>query len=139
MAHTVIGFFDDASDAQRAVEHLQSRGIGRDRIVVSRGSSGTDAPDKDNLHTDNCDQGTVGFTDDARTIVGEEHNTNKITDFFHALLQGDKDDGADRYSRAAQRAGAVVTVHAQSAQEADTAADAMDDAGSIDIDEREAP
>lgn len=136
MAQTVIGFFDNASDAQRAAEQLQSRGISRDRIDVSRGSSGTTGPDTDNLNITDRDHNTVRVTDDNRTEDREGRNTNRITDFFNSLFQGGKNDDADRYSRVAERSGAIVTVHAHSSEEADWAADILDDCGAVDVDER---
>ena len=42
MSQTVVGFFDDQSDVEKAIEELQSEGISRDRIDVSRDNrSGT--------------------------------------------------------------------------------------------------
>jgi hypothetical protein len=41
MAQTVVGFFDDAQDARRAVEQLVSNGFDRSRIDVSSGNSST--------------------------------------------------------------------------------------------------
>jgi stress response protein YsnF len=139
MAQTVIGFFDDASDAQRAVEQLQSRGISRDRIDVSRGSAGTGtAGAPGTVGHDTHDPNTVRTTSDGRTVDTEGRNTNRITDFFNSLFGGSDKNDADRYSRVAERAGAIVTVHAQSEEEAERAADILDDAGAVDVDERSA-
>ncbi|HZI01613.1 MAG TPA: YsnF/AvaK domain-containing protein [Flavisolibacter sp.] len=111
---TVIGFFDDQQEAQRAVEQLQSSGISRDRIDLSRGSSGTSEVSSD--RSDNDRGGGIGG-------------------FFRNLF-GDDDDQADRYSKVASSSKAIVTVHAQSNDEAETAADILDDCGAVDVDEK---
>lgn len=60
-----------------------------------------------------------------------EHG-NKFDNFFGSLL--DKDE-VNTYTNVASK-GCTVTVHAQSAQEAQLAADVLDQAGAIDVDER---
>lgn len=130
MSQTVIGFFDDASEAQRAVERLESRGIGRDRVDVSRGSSGSGTTSTTSVSNDRT-------TNEGRTVDREGRNTNAITDFFNSLFGGkDDDDRADRYSRVAQRSNSIVTVHARTKDEAEAAAEILDDCGAIDVDER---
>jgi stress response protein YsnF len=131
MAQTVIGFFDDASQAQTAVERLQSKGISSDRIDVSSGS-GSGSTSYDATATSG---GNV--TSEGRTVDEKGRNTNKVTDFFNSLFGSNKDD-ADRYSRVAERSNAIVTVHASSSDEAETAADVLDDCGAVDVDERSA-
>jgi uncharacterized protein (TIGR02271 family) len=111
---TVIGFFDDQQEAQRAVEQLQSSGISRDRIDLSRGSSGTSEVSSDRSDKD---------------------RGSGIGGFFRNLF-GDDDDQADRYSKVASSSKAIVTVHAQSNDEAETAADILDDCGAVDVDEK---
>lgn len=133
MAQTVIGFFDEASEAQKAVEKLQSRGISRDRIDVSRGSGSSTA----GAGYSNTSGSSDRVTDDDRTVDREGRNTNAITDFFNSLFGG-KDDDAERYSRVASSSNTIVTVHAQTEDEAEAAADIMDDCGAIDVDERSA-
>jgi stress response protein YsnF len=142
MAQTVIGFFDDHSDAQRAIEQLQSRGISRDHIDLSRGGTGTNVSTSTTSTTgvnpvsgSERDENSVRRTEDDRTVDREGRNTNKITDFFNNLFGSNKDD-ADRYSRVAERSNAIVTVHAQSREEAERAADILDDCGAVDVDER---
>jgi len=116
MAQTVIGFFDDAAEAQRAVQQLVSNGFDRDRIDVSSGNT----------------SGTVSTSGD----TGEHHNQeNGITRFFKNLF-GDNDDEAERYSRVGMRSNSIVTVHAQSSDEAERAADLLDDYGAINVNER---
>jgi len=114
MAQTVVGFFDDAADAQRAVEQLVSNGFDRSQIDVSSGTgSGT-----------------------ASTSGHHDHDhENGITRFFKNLF-GDNDEDADRYSRVGMRSNSIVTVHAQSSDEAERAADLLDDYGAINVNER---
>jgi stress response protein YsnF len=68
------------------------------------------------------------------TDRGGEHE-NGITRFFKNLF-GDNDDEADRYSRVGMSSNSIVTVHAQSADEAERAADLLDDYGAINVNER---
>lgn len=132
MSQTVIGFFDDASDVQRAVERLERKGISRDRIDISRGSSSSTSTSSD-TRTVSDDRTTT----DGRTVDKEGRNTNAITDFFNSLFGG-KEDDADRYSRVAERSNSIVTVHAQSREEAEAVAEILDDCGAVDVDERAA-
>ncbi|MBD0284709.1 MAG: YsnF/AvaK domain-containing protein [Flavisolibacter sp.] len=121
MAQTVVGFFDNASEAQQAVERLQSSGISQDRIDVSSGNAGTDNVSYDTDRDDDRDR---------------SHESG-ITRFFRNLF-GDDDNEAERYSRVASRSNSIVTVHAQSREEAERAADILDDCGAVDVDERSA-
>lgn len=110
MAKTVVGFFDDATDAQRAVERLQSSGISREYVDVARGETST------------------------TNVSNDRNEESGITRFFKSLF-GDDSDDADRYSKVGQNS-TVVTVHAQSDDEAERAADLLDECGAIDVDER---
>src|SRR5215207_6696025 len=113
MAQTVVGFFDNAEEGRRAVSQLQELGLSRYTIDI-RENSGTDTISSDRDRND-----------------GE----NGITRFFKSLF-GDDDDQADRYSRVANNSKCIVTVHARSEDEAERAADILDDCGAIDVDER---
>jgi hypothetical protein len=159
MSQTVIGFFDDQSEARRALEQLQSRGISRERIDISRGSNAgstsmgtsgstgsrsSETTDVNPVSGSAKDENSVRRTADDHTVDRDGRNTNAITDFFNNLFGGrdkdkdddDDDDDAARYSHVAQRSRAIVTVHAQSRQEAEAAAEIMDDCGAVDVDER---
>jgi uncharacterized protein (TIGR02271 family) len=113
MAQTVIGMFDNASEAQHAVQQLVSKGISRENIDISAGTS----------------------SHSSGTNSGEKESG--IAHFFKSLFSDD-DDSSNKYSTVAQRSGSIVTVHAQSADQAETAADVLDDAGAVDVDERAA-
>src|SRR5688500_5548151 len=111
MAQTVIGLFEDYSDAQQATQKLQQAGIGSDQVDVSR-SSVRHASDTDN--------------------DGE----NAITRFFKSLF-GDNDD-SDRYSKVGNSGTSIVTVHTKSEEQANRAAEILDDCVANDVDERAA-
>lgn len=153
MSQTVIGFFDDHSDAKRAVDRLQSSGISPNRVDVSGGSGAANAG-YGNLSTSNTssdrnaadapnpvsgstrDENSVRRTADDRTVDPEGRNTNKFTDFFNNLFGGSDNTERDRYSHVASRSGAVVTVHANSREEAEHAANILDECGAVDVDEK---
>ncbi len=121
MAQTVIGMFDNSTEAQQAVEKLVSSGISRDRIDVSDQSSSTSS--------------SYSSSDSSSTDRDDDHDDNAITRFFKNLF-GDDDDDANKYSKVASRAKCIVTVHAQSEDEAEDAADILDDNGAVDVNER---
>ena len=114
MAQTVVGIFDKASEAQDAVEALVNGGFSRDQIDVSTRSN--------------------DYTNDA-TTSSDDDNEGGISGFFKSLFGDDDDDRTNRYSTVGQR-GSIVTVHAQSEDEAEQAADILDDNGAVDVDER---
>jgi len=116
MSHTVIGVFDNHSEAQAAVAQLMSSGFTRDHIDISN-QNATPAT------------GTYGGT----TNYSDNSVTDKVGNFFSNIF--DSKDDADRYSQVA-RQGTMVTVHAQSAEEATRAAEVLDQFGAVDLDER---
>lgn len=116
MSQTVVGFFDNRNEAERAVQQLTSAGISRDRIDISSGRSG-------------------GNTAGASYSDNDRDSESGITRFFKNLF-GDDDNEASRYSQVAGSSDCIVTVHAQSDNEAERAADLLDEYGAIDVDER---
>jgi uncharacterized protein (TIGR02271 family) len=135
MSQTVIGFFDNFSEAENAIEKLVNKGISRDRIDVSGGTStGT------TTGTDYNDTGIRSVDTDSSLHATHKHHDdddNAITRFFKNLF-GDDDHDAEKYSRVASRSQRIVTVHAMSKEEAEDAADILDDCGAVDVDERAA-
>lgn len=115
---TVIGVFDNASDAQDAVDKLISNGFSRDSIDLST-QAASDFTDTDTTRADRDDAHDSG-----------------IGGFFSSLFGSDSDD-SKKYSHAASRS-SIVTVHAQSSDEAEQAADLLDEYGAVDVDERAA-
>ncbi|HLP72966.1 MAG TPA: YsnF/AvaK domain-containing protein [Bacteroidales bacterium] len=109
MAHTVIGFFSNSSDAYDAADTLRERGF---------------------------DIGNVDVSDNNRSDMdehGREERSGKVGNFFRSLFS-DNDDDADRYSNAAHE-NSLVTVHASDRDEAERAAEILDSCGAIDVDE----
>lgn len=117
MAQTVIGFFDSEREGREAIEKLSSAGISRDRIDVSEGYD--------------PESGSTNVSSD------RNHSDNAVTRFFKNLF-GDDDNEADRYSRVGSSSRCVISVYARSEDEAERAADILDDCGAIDVDERSA-
>ncbi|QHT68527.1 YsnF/AvaK domain-containing protein [Rhodocytophaga rosea] len=115
MAQTVIGIFDNESEARRAVDNLVERGFTRNSIdIADRSSSNYTSSDSDYTSRKHDDDDSIGG-------------------FFRSLF-GSSDE-SDKYSRVASR-GCVVTVHAQSSDEAERAADILDEYGAVNVDER---
>ncbi len=115
MAQTVVGFFDDTDAAQSAVQQLVSGGFDRDTIDISSGTN------RSNISTTDRDGDSEGG----------------IVRFFKNLF-GDDDDEATRYSNVGMNSKCIVTVHAKSSDEAERAADLLDDNGAVDVNERAA-
>lgn len=109
MVQTVVGLFENEMDAQKAVQELENLGISREHVDVSRGSK-----DSFNASSD---------------------KKNGITRFFKSLFGSDNDD-ADRYSEVSSKGYSIVTVHAQSGDQAEEAADILDDCGAVDVNEK---
>lgn len=168
MALTVIGVFDNASEAQEAVEALVSDGFSRSSIDLSTSqandysnsantsTSGGTVPDRHQNTSGTMAEEVVDDTKDVASRVGDSvpdrhRNTSGtmaeevvddtkdvgsgIGNFFSSLFGGG--DDADRYSRVGDRS-SIVTVHAQSEDEAERAADILDDNGAVDVNERDA-
>ncbi len=117
MRQTIVGLFDTTEEARKAENKLMERGFDRSRIDVSRRTEKVDLthPHK---HEDDKDNDSIG-------------------NFFRSLFGSDDDkDKADSYSRVANDADTIVTVHADSRADAERAAEILDDAGAIDLDDR---
>lgn len=133
MAQTVIGFFDTASEAQKAVDQLVNSGFSRDNIDLSAARDGV---------ADTT--GTTGTTTthNETTTTRDDSNESGIGKFFSSLFGSDDDNNettknrANTYGQVASQSDAIVTVHAMSDDEAERAADILDEAGAFDIDER---
>ena len=134
MAQTVVGIFDNASEAQQAVEHLISNGFSRSNVDISA-STGHDANGADALipdrHTNTSGTRTEEVVDDTKDVG------DSIGNFFSSLFGGDNADDTRKYSTVGSK-GTVVTVHAQSDDEAERAASILDDNGAVDVNERAA-
>jgi uncharacterized protein (TIGR02271 family) len=115
MSHTVIGVFDNQSEAQAAVAQLMSNGFTREYIdVAGQGAGSTTTNASDTSHSNDS--------------AGD-----KVGNFFGSLFNNH--DDAHGYSQVARK-GTTVTVHARSADEATRAASILDQYGAVDLDER---
>lgn len=110
MAQTVIGIFDSATEAQQAIQQLVSNGFMRDQIDVSAQAT--------------TQQGGTS---------GQLEGDNSHSNFFKSLFDDHKE--ANTYSEVARR-GRVVTVHASSSEQAQSAARILDQYGAVDVNER---
>jgi stress response protein YsnF len=113
MGKTVIGIFENSSNAYEAVEKLTNSGFSTNEIDISE--------------NENYDRPT---TDDT---YQEEDG---ISRFFNNLFGNDEQ--SRYYSEVTRRSSCLVTVHAQSDEEAHRAASILDDYGAVDVDDRAA-
>ncbi len=115
MTHTVIGLFDDRTQANTARQELIQKGFIQDNVDVSnRRMSDT-----------NTTSTTVNTTG---TGVGDS-----ISNFFSSLFSGDETT-ARNYTNAASDADAILTVHVDSDARAREAAEILDRNGATDVD-----
>lgn len=110
MRQTVVGIFDNESEAQKAIRELENDGFNRNAIDLS----------------------------DNRSSAGGESSSDKdsgdgIGNFFRSLFGSDDDSHV--HTEVAKR-GCVVTVHTESSDEAERAVDILDLYGAVDVNER---
>jgi stress response protein YsnF len=138
MAKTVIGIFDNSTEAQKAVQELKSLGISNDRIDVSSAKAGTTGTTSSYTGTSASGSSTSNshLGDSPNESLAHDATDNDgISGFFKSLFSDD-DYSARAYSNVARTSDCVVTVHAQSAEEAERAARILDQYGSVDLDQR---
>lgn len=122
MTQTVVGIFNDASTAQNAVQQLVNSGMQRANIDIT-GRDRSDSSTSNSTMTDTTNRND-GNGDGFFASIGN---------FFSSLF--DSDDDARRYSDYSQN-NTIVTVHANSTEEAERAADLLDEHGAVDVDEQ---
>ncbi|MFD2998872.1 DUF2382 domain-containing protein [Pontibacter toksunensis] len=124
-AQTVIGIFDYGVDAQMAAQQLMSNGIPEEKIDIAvRGA-------KDNRDT--TASTTADRPNPTASTTANTNRTDNDSSFFGSLF-GDNED-RNKYSEVAQH-GSIVTVHAETKDQAHRAAELLDKFGAIDVDER---
>src|SRR5918995_5494754 len=167
---TVIGLFENAQDAQEAVQQLISKGFSSDNVDVSVRDRNSDSYTRssdtygDSISGSGTLSGSASDTDSrTRTYEGDDADRDsyishdyttgsdsdrrrtdddgdsfgdKVSRFFKNLFGSDDDQDSDRYVRVANTTGCIVTVHAQDRDEAERAADILDDNGAIDVNEK---
>jgi hypothetical protein len=112
MAQTVIGIFENDTQANAAAERLKAEGFSSENVNIS------------------LQEETAGRGD-----VSDEKNTldSKIGKYFRGVFENTND--ALRYAAVAQQ-GAVVSLHTDTYDDAIRAANLMDAYGAINVDER---
>lgn len=108
MANTVIGVFDNVREAENAAQELIYHGFSSSNVDISD-------------------------TTETYSKRKPEHKEG-LSRFFNNLF-GDETDEARNYSAVAEK-GCVVTVHAESAEDAEMAASILDQYGAVDANER---
>jgi stress response protein YsnF len=110
MSQTVVGIYNDATEAQNAVDQLLTSGFTQADVDMTTGRN------SDTYSTDERD----------------EHESG-IERFFKNLF-GDDDEEKTRYTRVGENR-SIVTVHTNSDEESERAARLLDKYGAIDVDE----
>jgi uncharacterized protein (TIGR02271 family) len=117
MTHTVVGLFDDRSEAQAAMQELIQQGFIRENIDISNRSASETGNNTSNTTTS--------------TGVGDS-----ISNFFSSLF--DDETTVTNFTNAASDADAVLAIQVESDERARLAAEILDRNGAIDVDERSA-
>ena len=117
-AHSVVGVYDNYTDAQAAVHALVTSGFPRSNIQLS--------PETD-----------AGDTTATSTTAGDQkESTGGIGGFFRSLFGSEQNQHHDTYAESVRRGSYVLTVEARDDHEADRAADIMNQYNAVNIDER---
>lgn len=130
MSHTVIGIFKTFTEASVARQHLENAGISPANIDVA--DSNFTAPD---YGGNDITGGVTDVTAESRLHQHDKKDDDSIGGFFRNLFSSDDDDDdqlVNRHIEAGKR-GTIVTVHAYSYDEAERAADLMDEYGAVNV------
>lgn len=143
MKQTVVGIFDYGVDAQMAAQELMKSGIPNNNIDIAvRGANERTPNTQQNLNTTHTTQ--AGSTNSPNSQFDRPNpthtdannrtdSTNKDENFFSSLFD-DKDESS-KYADVSKH-GAIVTVHTDSKEQAEKAAQLLDKRGAIDVNER---
>lgn len=117
--NTVVGVYDNFSEAESAVQALLAAGFSRADVQLN--------PEKDDDGTTSA--GTSSSTSDAHS---------GIRGFFYSLFGGDENSGGyhDTYAESVRRGSYVLTVTVNSQEDVDRATSIMNSFNAVDIDER---
>lgn len=118
MATTLVGVFDDHSDAQQACDKLFAAGFDREAVQITSGNAAT-----------------MGDPSAISTSTGKREHQGGIRGFFASLF-GDDDVTSGHYSEAVRRGNAVVTVNLPDDRRVDEVTDILEDCRAADVDER---
>ena len=119
MTHTVIGLFDNRTEAQTAMQELIQNGFARESIDVSNRSASSSA--------------TTTTTNQTSTTAA--NTSNSVSNFFNSLFGPDSAESRT-YSNVASDTEGIVTVQTDSEEKARVAAEILDRNGAVDVDER---
>lgn len=146
MAQTVIGIFDSREAAENAVGRLVERGFTSDDIDIAShaytGTSNTDTLNTESSISDSTTGTSTGsyntpdsssYNSDDRKDHSDDNFGEKISRFFKNLFDDDED--TEKYATVGRR-GTIVSVYAQSVEEAERAADILDEYGAVNVDEK---
>jgi uncharacterized protein (TIGR02271 family) len=117
MTFTVVGLFDNRSQAQAAAQELAQQGFIRENIDVSNRR----IDDVNNIST--------------QVTITESGISDRIGNFFNSLF-GDDKQTAGNYASAAGAADAILSIQVDTAERARAAAEILDRHGAIDVDAR---
>ncbi|WP_139925489.1 YsnF/AvaK domain-containing protein [Hymenobacter sp. DG01] len=136
MNQTVVGIFETAAQAQQAAQRLAAAGFTTENVDVASSNSynSYNSQGSDSNYRNNSGTAVEGAADAAGRTA--ERAGDGISNFFSNLFGGDDSEDARRYSHVARNSGSVVTVHAHSEENARRAAEILDEAGAVDVDER---
>lgn len=118
MTHTVVGLFDERSDAQAAMNELISAGFIKEDIDFSNRKFAAGTTDTDMEASTGASMG-----------IGD-----RIANFFNSLFDDDETT-ARTYTNAASDAEAILTVHVDSDERARKAQEIFDRHDAMDVDE----
>jgi uncharacterized protein (TIGR02271 family) len=129
MSHTVIGIFKSFTEASVARQQLENNGFSPASIDVN--DSNYTAPD---YAGNDITGGVTDVTAASQNYTDHKKDDDSIGGFFRNLFSSDDDDEdlTNRHIEAGKR-GTVVTVHAQSYDEAERAADILDEYGAVNV------
>ena len=116
MAQTVVGIFNDSNAAQNAAQRLTAYGFSQSDIDITNQSD----VNQRGQNADSSERSADDFGD-------------RVSRFFKNLFDDDSD--VERYSTLA-RTETVVSVYADSREEAERAADILDEYGAINVNEK---
>lgn len=121
---TVVGIFDNADQARQGAQQLKTAGFSLDDV---------DTISRDSKQGSNYYNNTGTNTEAVGDAAGR--TSDSIGSFFHNLF-GNDGDNANLYSHAARNSHSMVTVHCKTADHAQKAAEILDNAGAIDVNEK---
>lgn len=123
MSYTVIGIFDNKSEAREAMNELVQKGFIEEDIDISEGTA--------------SDAGQTSASANVSSTTSDTGIGDSIGNFFSNLFSDDETQ-ASNYANVARDADAILTVRADSRERAQEVADIFDNHGAIDVNDRSA-